>query len=310
VVLASGYDSIPFDLGALHALESFADKHGGAVAPSEITALVTRSRGWMSGGTLASAIKTAQLIWSGGVSQASVSDPYLLVPQDDAGVVGACRSDSSVSGWGGAFPRFDRDVRSLGVPHFMAAINARVVRRSLAIFGLRNVSYAEGLSLGAMADMTWWITLKVLRGEFPLSALAPKPGDGPSPVATREGSGRVEFVVKAATPKAPSPTSPTGDAFFVRTEVAYVGDPGYNATSRMLAEAGLCLATPSCHLADPQGTTAAKQSSPSVLQKFVRSVERSHEGGVLTTATAMGMGLVRRLEAADGGRFMTFRVLS
>jgi len=297
VVLASGYDSVPFDLGALHALEEYHKAYGSSPAVSEITAVVTESRGWASGGTVASAIKTAKLIWAGGVSQAAVADPYLLVPQDDPGVVGACRSDLDVSGWGSAFPRYDSDVQALGIPHFMAVINARVVRRSLALKGLRNVSYAEGVSVGALVDWFLWIGKRVLTGEFPLGDFLPKPGDGPSPVVMRDGSARAEFVAK-------SPPSSTSTSRFVRTEVTFVGDPGYNATSRMLAEAGLCLATPSCHLSNPNHTPP---SNP-LAQKD--GDDDSSSGGVLTPASAMGMGLVRRLQAADNGKFMQFRLLA
>lgn len=42
------------------------------------------------------------------------SDPYLLVPQADAGVVGACRPDSELTGWG-MFPRFDGHLLAYGV---------------------------------------------------------------------------------------------------------------------------------------------------------------------------------------------------
>ena len=68
----------------------------------------------------------------------------------------------------------------------------------------------------------------------------------------------------------------------------YAGDPGYNATSKMLAEAGLCLADPNCHGSAPGGPG----------------------GGVTTPAVAMGMGLVRRLQEAEGGRFMQFRTVT
>lgn len=53
IILASGYGSIPFDLGALHASNELEAKHG--LPPSEVIALVTRSRGYLSGGSLASA---------------------------------------------------------------------------------------------------------------------------------------------------------------------------------------------------------------------------------------------------------------
>lgn len=62
----------------------------------------------------------------------------------------------------------------------------------------------------------------------------------------------------------------------LKGKVAAQGDPGYAATSRMLAESALCLAL------DDTPTT----------------------GGVLTPASAMGMRLVERLRRAG----MTFQV--
>lgn len=319
-MIASGYDSVPFDMGALHAIDAYSSSHshnpstgsspttGSAPPISEVSALVTKSRGWASGGTVASGIKTAKLIMSGAVSSEAVNDPYLLVPQDSGAVVGACRPDVDVSGWGtGA--RFDSDFGALALPHFMAAINARIVRRSFALRGMRNVTYAEGLSVGALGDMVWWLATKVLKGEFPLQALYPAPGDGPSPEAMRDGSGRVEFVVKSSLsppqpplsssslPSSSPETKSNKGPFYVRTEVSYVGDPGYNATSKMLAEAGLCLATPSCHLPDPMSTQQQQQ-------------QHELSGGIMTASAAMGMGYVRRLEAAENGRFMKFRLLN
>jgi short subunit dehydrogenase-like uncharacterized protein len=62
-------------------------------------------------------------------------------------------------------------------------------------------------------------------------------------------------------------------------EVRGAGDPGYLATSKMLAEVGLCL------LLD----------------------ELTPRAGVLTPATALGSVLRQRLAEAEEGRFMQFR---
>lgn len=67
---------------------------------------------------------------------------------------------------------------------------------------------------------------------------------------------------------------------------------GYNATSKMLAEAGRCLAAPSCHSISGEG---AGSSVPG--------------GGVTTPSAAMGLNLARRLAEASKGKFMTFRIL-
>ncbi|HSP78065.1 MAG TPA: saccharopine dehydrogenase, partial [Myxococcaceae bacterium] len=68
----------------------------------------------------------------------------------------------------------------------------------------------------------------------------------------------------------------TGHPVRLEGRVAAKGDPGYAATSRMLAESALCLVFD----------------------------EVPAEGGVLTPASCMGMRLVERLRRAD----MTFEV--
>ena len=70
-----------------------------------------------------------------------------------------------------------------------------------------------------------------------------------------------------------------GDGEQIRVVVTGEGDPGYGSTSKMIAEAAICLAC------DITNTT----------------------GGVLTPSVAMGEALVRRLEDSAG---LTFSVQS
>ncbi|HNL52390.1 MAG TPA: saccharopine dehydrogenase, partial [Actinomycetota bacterium] len=88
------------------------------------------------------------------------------------------------------------------------------------------------------------------------SRFLPEPGEGPGPEAREKGGFRIEF----------RSSLPDGRVF--GAEVIGKGDPGYAATSRMLSESGLCLAT------------------------------TEGPGGVLTPASAMGDDLVERLRAA------------
>jgi hypothetical protein len=106
----------------MHALEQ---RRGHAAA--DVTALVTVSRGWLSGGTLASGLRTWDALRRGDrQTAAAFADPYLLVPPDDAGVAGACRADADVSGWGSTLlPRWDQNHKAFGVAHFMASINGK-----------------------------------------------------------------------------------------------------------------------------------------------------------------------------------------
>ena len=130
------------------------------------------------------------------------------------------------SGTGWDEPRFDRDFRKLGMPFFMAPINARNVRRSLALSGRLPCSYAEAISLGALLKAGWlWMSRGFgyfIGAPIPLS---PKSGQGPPEWLRRAGKFRV--VLKA--------TSAIGE-HTTTVEVQGRGDPGYLATSKMLGE--------------------------------------------------------------------------
>jgi short subunit dehydrogenase-like uncharacterized protein len=175
----------------------------------------------------------------------------------------------TVAGWDSR--RFDSGLRRFGVPFFMAPINARVVRRSLALDGHLPCTYEEGISVVALLQATW---LYLSRG-FGYFVGAPIPmqpesGEGPPPWLQRAGSFRVR--VHATT---------EDRAKSALVEVRGAGDPGYLATSKMLTEVGLAL------LLD----------------------EVPPRAGVLTPATALGPVLRQRLAEAEDGRFMQFRVL-
>jgi short subunit dehydrogenase-like uncharacterized protein len=102
-----------------------------------------------------------------------------------------------------------------------------------------------------------------------LDRVLPSPGDGPNEGQRRRGFFRIELHARTS-----------GGARYV-CRVAAEGDPGYQATSVMFGEAGLCLAL--------EGERLAQR------------------GGVLTPATAMGGELVERLRAA-GQTFAVERV--
>ncbi len=264
IVHAAGVDSIPSDLGTQLAIEQV-ERRGERAA--RVKALFTDYAGSFSGGTSRTLESLGQLPQSGQYDTAFCEDPYVLAPLAEGKVEG-----ETVTGWDE--PRFDRDFRALGMPFFMAPINARNVRRSLALSGHLPCSYGEGISVGALLKAGWlWISRGF--GYFvgaPIP-LFPKPGQGPPEWLRRAGKFRV--VLKA--------TSATGE-HATMVEVQGRGDPGYLATSKMLGEVGLCLALDRDEL--PSG------------------------GGVLTPALALGSVLRKRLAAAEGGEFMHFRVLS
>jgi short subunit dehydrogenase-like uncharacterized protein len=262
VVLAAGVDSIPSDLGVQFAIEQLAAKGGRA---RHVKALFTSYSGSFSGGTRRSMQARRKVKESTEYEAGFHTDPYVLAP-------GAKRSDESetVAGWDTR--RFDSDLRRLGVPFFMAPINARIVRRSLAIDGHLPCTYKEGVSVAALLKT---VCLYASRG-FGYFIGAPIPfhpqsGEGPPPWLQRAGS----FCVRVH-----ATTDDRTKSALV--EVRGAGDPGYLATSKMLSEVGLAL------LLD--------EAPPS--------------GGVLTPATALGPVLRQRLARVEEGRFMQFRLLT
>jgi short subunit dehydrogenase-like uncharacterized protein len=261
IVLAAGVDSIPSDLGVQFAIERLSAKGGRA---RQVKALFTRYTGSFSGGTRRSMQARKAIKQSSEYEAGFHTDPYVLAP-------GAERSSDSetVAGWDSR--RFDRDFRRLGGPFFMAPINARVVRRSLALDGHLPCTYEEGISVAAWLKAAW-LYLSRGFGYFvgaPIP-MQPKPGEGPPLWLRRAGSFcvRVHATTEDRTKSA-------------LVEVRGAGDPGYLATSKMLTEVGLAL------LLD----------------------ETSPRSGALTPSTALGPVLRRRLAEAEEGRFMQFREL-
>ncbi len=263
IVLAAGVDSVPSDLGTQFAVEQL-ERRGNRAA--HVKALFTDYAGSFSGGTAKVLETLEQLPESGDYDAAFCSDPYILA----AGAEGKLERET-VTGWDR--PRFDRDFRALGVPFFMAPINARIVRRSLALSGRLPCSYAEGVSVGAGLRAGWlWISRGFgyfVGAPIPLS---PKAGQGPPKWLQR--AGKFRLVLEA--------TSATGE-HAAMVAVQGRGDPGYLATSKILGEVGLCL-------------VLAQEQAP-------------RNGGVLTPWLALGSALRERLLAAERGEFMHFRVL-
>jgi short subunit dehydrogenase-like uncharacterized protein len=117
---------------------------------------------------------------------------------------------------------------------------------------------ATGLKLGLGA---LYLGLSLPPTRFVLDRMLPKPGDGPSEKARREG----HFTMDIYT------TTTTGARY--RARVRAEGDPGYAASALMLGESALALA-------------------------LDRDKLPPSEGGVLTPATGIGDALVDRLRDA------------
>lgn len=254
IVHASGFDSIPSDLGVYLLHEAAGGELGTTVMA------VRWASGGFSGGTVASGIGQMEAARKDARLEKIMADPYALTP-------GSSGPDGGDQMWVHYEPSLD----SWTGPFIMAMINTRVVRRSnyLSDFAYgRHFQYKEVVATGpgwggrarATALAAGSTGGMLALGFGPTRAVAsrflPEPGEGPSQEAREKGGFRVEF------------RSSLPDGRIYGAEVIGKGDPGYAATSRMLAESGLCLAT------------------------------TEGQGGVLTPATAMGDALVERLRAA------------
>jgi short subunit dehydrogenase-like uncharacterized protein len=266
IVHASGFDSIPSDIGVLLLHE--AAKADGAGELEDTTLMVTAMKGKPSGGTIDSMKGQMAEAQADRERGRIMADPYALSPdraaEPDLGREGDLRSverDGQTGQW--------------LAPFVMAQINTRVVRRSNALqdwaYG-RRFRYRETMGMGTgatapakaaaltgglgalMAGLSFGPTRSLLERVLPAA------GEGPGEKARETGFFRIEIHANTS----------SGARYVCR--VAAKGDPGYKATSVMLGEAGLCLAL--------DGDRLPKRA------------------GVLTPATAMGTALADRLQAA------------
>jgi short subunit dehydrogenase-like uncharacterized protein len=262
IVHACGFDSVPSDLGMLALADRVSSDGAGELTTA--TLLVISFKGGLSGGTIDSMRVGIDDVRDDPSLARKLSDPYLLSP--DRG------DEPDLGRQSNTFLAQKLDDGSWVAPFIMASFNAQIVRRSNALLGHRygrELRYREvvrtgssllapvvagGIALGAGA-----LALG-MQNRFSrplLDRLLPDPGQGPSEKVQRNGRFRLD--IRGIT---------TTGATYTAT-VAADGDPGYAATSVMLSQAGLCLASDDL----PAG------------------------GGVLTPAVAMGDALTARLRA-------------
>lgn len=219
ILFSCGFDSIPFELG-VYFLQAHARRTLGAPVP-RIKARVRKMQGGFSGGTAASLHATM----AAAAKEPGVLDllrsPFALVP----GFEGPAQPS-------GNKPEVDPDLGAWVAPFVMAPINTKNVHRSNALQGHAygtDFVYDEMMVAGPGE-----------RGEAMAQAIAasggglggpnaPKPGEGPTKAEREAGFYDILFIG----------TAPDGRQ--VRASVTGDRDPGYGSTSRMIAEAALCL---------------------------------------------------------------------
>jgi hypothetical protein len=193
-----------------------------------------------------------------------------------------------------------------------ATTTARIVRRSLALLGRRDCRYGEGIAISALADGLAFslasslppYAVRIARAFEDAASFMFFQPSRPAVAAThaqasganfwdQKAGGVIDFVASSEScpdgggdGDAGGTGCPSGALFpQARARLRFAGDPWSDTSAKLLAEVGLCLAAPACHgLADGSA-------------------------GVTTPAAAMGVGLIRRLEAADAGEFMQLFVL-
>jgi short subunit dehydrogenase-like uncharacterized protein len=254
IVFSCGFDSIPSDLGVFMLQEEAKKKFG---APcNEVKGRVRSMKGTFSGGTAASFKATMAAAMKDPAVLGYLKNPFSLAP----GFEGP-RQPS------GSKVIHDDEMGVWNAPFVMAAINTKNVHRSNA---LMDHAYGEDFVYSEMV-----MTGPGEKGEAAARAIAestamasddgPKPGEGPSKEEREAGSYDILYVGKTAKGETLN-VAVTGDR-----------DPGYGSTSKMIAEAAICL-------------TKDRADTP---------------GGVWTTAPAMGDALIDRLRKNAG---LTFEV--
>ncbi len=218
IVNTCGFDSVPHDLGAMHAVRTLAE--GGELSGDVTVDGYVLARGDFSGGTWHSAVNA---MGSPGSLLAAQKERRLALPRSGRPVkkTSHLHHVRRLQAWACPLPTIDVDVvlRSAALLDGYGATFSYghhvLVKSLLKIAG--GAAAIGGIMLLAQLPPTRALLLKVRA-----------PGEGPPPERRAKNWFRVTFVAR------------TGDREVV-TEVSG-GDPGYGETAKMLAECGLCLA--------------------------------------------------------------------
>ena len=248
-----GFDSIPFDLG-VYCLQ----QHAIAQTGKPITTVKGRVRamnGTFSGGTIASLRATMASARANPAIIKVLTNPFALTE----GFTGPEQPT-------GAAPQYDEELNSWSAPFVMAAINTKNIHRSNFLMGHRygeEFRYDEMLLTGdgeqgqAAAE---YVAKDDSIGKSDL-----QPGDGPTQEERENGNYDALFAGQNC------------EGELMISSVQGDRDPGYGSTSKMLAEAAICLL-----------------ENPALAS-----------GGLWTPAAAMGQALIDRLHAHAG---LTFQI--
>lgn len=253
IVHSCGFDSIPFDLGVFNLQQHAIAKTGQPI--STVKGRVRAMNGSFSGGTIASMRATMAAVASNPEIIGILTNPFALTegftgPEQPAG----------------AAPQYDEELGSWSAPFIMAPINTKNIHRSNFLLGHRygeDFRYDEMLLTGDGDQGK--ATAEFVAKDDSVAKSKLQPGEGPTKEERESGNYDVIFAGMSR------------DGELMISSVQGDRDPGYGSTSKMLAEAAMCL------LKNPELAS----------------------GGLWTPAAALGEALVERLEAHAG---LTFQI--
>lgn len=261
IIHCCGVDSIPADLIALWLSREAQSRWGEGLHSMKA---LYQLRGGFNGGTVDSMLNVADQ-----EQLKQLAQPYLLNPGEEQ----IRQGEPDQAGL-----RWDAYWWTWTAPFLMATVNTRVVRRSEALYRLQGDAYGEGFSYQEAAWFDEVLPLKSLamaggsllanklvqnkRVRNWLKGRLPQAGEGPSEASM--ASGYLSVWYHAHTPSGQS----------LQAQFYSPGDPSNRSTVKMLSESALMLV----HNRD--------------------ELPEAFPGGILTPATGLGLGLVKRLQAA------------
>lgn len=218
IVFSCGFDSIPFDLGVLTLQEAARERYGRPCP--RVKGRVRAMKGGFSGGTAASLKATLAAAARNPSLIALLTNPFALTP----GFQGPSQPM-------GMIPEYDRTIEAWVAPFIMAPINTKNVHRTNFLLGNAygaDFVYDEMMVAG-LGEMGKAAAEAIAKMNPLASDKGPKPGEGPSKQERDEGHYDLLFV------------GDMGGGVRLDTVVTGDKDPGYGSTSKMIAEAALCL---------------------------------------------------------------------
>ena len=238
IVHACGMDSVPSDLGVQFLQRRAMEAHGKPC--SRVKMRVIELRGGFSGGTAASLLHGTEAGRDDPSIGQSMRDPYYLAPEGHRNGPDAPESMTSTK------VEYDEDLGGWTKPFFMGPMNTKIVRRTNAVLGYpygESFRYGEATLVGsgpggwlkAKGEAIGFVAFIKAVGFPPTRRLLkkrvlPKSGEGPSREVRETGHWEVVLI------------GTMDDGTTMRARVRGEGDPSAESTSRMLAEAALCLA--------------------------------------------------------------------